>query len=91
MEAILMGEVIKVEIDRALAERFRKKAMELYGYKKGAIKRAVEGLVRKFSFGGEADWGSLKGKLDLLEWSSVELQHKARSRAVDPIGREHNP
>ncbi|MEM2896112.1 MAG: hypothetical protein QXG01_00820 [Candidatus Bathyarchaeia archaeon] len=85
-----MGEVIKVEINKALAERFRRKAMELYGYKKGAIKRAIEDLVRKFSFGGEADWSSLKGKLNFGE-SSVELQHKAWARVIDSSGRKHNP
>jgi hypothetical protein len=35
-----MTETIKVEVSEALAKRFRKRAMELYGYKKGSMKRA---------------------------------------------------
>jgi hypothetical protein len=37
-----MTATIKVEVDEALARKFRKKAMETYGYKKGAMKKALE-------------------------------------------------
>ena len=76
-----MTEIIKVEIDEALARRFRRKAMETYGYKKGAIKRAMEDVIGKFSVTGKADWGSLKGKLKAKKRvTSVELQHMIWSR-----------
>lgn len=76
-----MTEVIKVEVDEALAKRFRKKAMEMYGYKKGTIKRALEDVIRKFSMSGKADWGSLRGKLRVKKGvTSVELQHMIWSR-----------
>ena len=76
-----MTEIIKVELDEALAKRFRKKAMEMYGYRKGTIKRALEDVIRRFSTSGNADWGSLRGKLRTKKRvTSVELQHMIWSR-----------
>ncbi len=74
-----MPELIKVELEEALARRFRRKAMQLYGYKKGAIKMAMKDLVKRFAYGGEVDWSLLRGKLK-SSMSSVELQHEAWSR-----------
>ncbi|MDG7008071.1 MAG: hypothetical protein JRN06_07480 [Nitrososphaerota archaeon] len=71
-----MTETTKVEVDEALAKRFRKKAMEKYGYKKGAMKKAVEEAMRRYSAGGRADWGSLMGTLK-LDRDPVWLQHHA--------------
>ena len=72
-----MTETIKVEVDEALAKKFRKKAMERYGYKKGTLKKAVEDLMRRFSMTGSADWASLWGTLrSARRVSSVQLQHK---------------
>jgi len=71
-----MSEILKTEVNRALARKFKKKAMEIYGYKKGAVKKALEELIAGFSVPGKADWSSLRGavKADL---TSVELQHRA--------------
>jgi hypothetical protein len=85
-----MTGTIKVEVESALAERFRKKAMEVYGYRKGAVKKAMEDLIRKFTFSGAVDWGSLKGTLK-VNLSSVELQHAAWVKAIDSNRHEHNP
>ncbi len=74
-----MTETVKVELDDALARRFRKRAMETYGYKKGSMKKALEEAIRKFSTPGRADWASLKGVLK-GEISSVELQHRIWSK-----------
>lgn len=71
-----MTETIKVEVDEALATRFRKKAHERYGYKKGAMKKALEEAMRRYSAGGRADWGSLMGTLK-VDKDSVWLQHHA--------------
>ena len=72
-----MTETIKVEVDDALARKFRKKAMERYGYKKGTIKKAVEDAITKFSMSGRADWASLRGTLRVAKKvSSVQLQHR---------------
>ncbi|MEM0054094.1 MAG: hypothetical protein QXL89_07900 [Nitrososphaeria archaeon] len=70
-----MSEVIKVEVSKALAKKFRKRAMEVYGYKKGAIKVALESLLKRFVISGEVDWKALRGTLK-SELSSVELQHR---------------
>jgi hypothetical protein len=37
----IMVETFRVEVDEALARRFRRKAMELYGYRKGSLKRRL--------------------------------------------------
>ncbi len=71
-----MTETIKVEVEEALAKRFRKRAMEKYGYKKGAMKRAMEEAIRKYVASGEVDWKPFRGTLR-SELDSVELQHAA--------------
>ena len=76
-----MVEVIKAEVPEALAKKFRKRAMEIYGYKKGAVKTVLEELLKRFVSSGEADWKVLKGCIR-SEQTSVELQHKIW-RAVD--------
>ncbi|MEM1582571.1 MAG: DUF2281 domain-containing protein [Candidatus Bathyarchaeia archaeon] len=70
-----MVEIIKAEIPEALAKKFRKRAMEIYGYKKGALKAAFEDLMKRFVASGEVDWKILRGCIK-SELSSVELQHK---------------
>jgi len=74
-----MTETIKVEVDDDLAKRFRKKAMEKYGYKKGSVKKALEGLMEEFTrkTSEKPDWSSLRGTLreEYKGLSSVELQH----------------
>jgi len=75
-----MTETIKVEVDDELAKRFRKKAMEKYGYKKGAVKKALEGLMKEFSAPTNSEkpnWGAIVGAIkdDYRGMTSVELQH----------------
>jgi hypothetical protein len=70
---VLMTETIKVEVNEALARKFRKRAMELYGYKKGSMKKALEDTMRKFSTPGKVDWHS--HSLKNTKRSSVALQH----------------
>lgn len=71
-----MAETIKAEIEPALARRFRKIAMERNKYKKGAVKAALEELIKRYVARGNVDWKALRGCLKIKE-SSVELQHKA--------------
>lgn len=75
-----MVEVIKAEISETLAKKFRKRAMEIYGYKKGAVKAALEDALRRFVASGEADWKMLKGCIQ-SELTSLELQHKIWRKA----------
>jgi hypothetical protein len=49
------------EVNEALARRFRRRAMELYGYKKGSMKKALEDTIRRFSTPGRVDWHSIRG------------------------------
>lgn len=74
-----MTETIKVEVDDALARRFRKRALERHGYKKGAVKKAFEEAITRYVSVGEADWEPLRGSLR-LKVDSVRLQHSAWKR-----------
>jgi hypothetical protein len=74
-----MTETIKVEVDEALARRFRKKAMETYGYKKGSMKKALEASMERFASPGIAKWEALRGVIKAPGATSVELQHRAWS------------
>ena len=74
-----MTEVIKVEVDEALARRFRRRASEKFGYKKGTLKKAIEDAMKRYTYPVQADWASVKGGLR-SEWknrTSVSLQHSA--------------
>lgn len=52
---------VKAEISDALAKKFRKRAMEIYGYKKGALKTAFEDMMKRFIASGEVDWKKFEG------------------------------
>ena len=75
-----MPETIKVEVDEALARRFRKRAMEKYGYKKGAVKKALEEAMRRYAAPAKAEWGPLLGALK-MDGDPVWLQHHAWDEA----------
>jgi hypothetical protein len=70
-----MVEGIKAEVSEALAKKFRKRALEIYGYKKGAVKAALEDAMKRFVASGGVDWKSLRGCIR-SELTSVELQQK---------------
>ncbi len=76
-----MTETIKVEVDEDLARQFKRKAMEKFGYKKGAMKKALVEAMKSYSSGqqrkqAKADWSDLRG-LMTSEKDSVWLQHHA--------------
>jgi hypothetical protein len=76
-----MTETIKVEVDDELARQFRKKALERYGYKKGAMKKALVEAMRAFPPKAErktatTDWTELEGIVK-TDRDSVWLQHHA--------------
>jgi len=71
-----MTETIKVEVSEALARKFRKRAMETYGYKRGSVKKALEECMERFVSTEVADWSSLRGVIDAPGVTSVELQHR---------------
>ncbi len=69
-----MSEVIKVELNEGLVRRFKKRAMEEYGYKKGTQKSALKKLIKNYTFFVKSNWSFLRGVLD-KNISSVKLQH----------------
>lgn len=72
-----MSETLKVELDEELLNKFKRKAYETYGFKKGSIKKATEELLKQYTNEGKANWNNIVGILKDRTESSVELQHKA--------------
>lgn len=79
---------LRVELDKELERRFRELAMKRYGYSKGAIKKATELAIKKWTEEASLERPSkeIKDPLKLIEgglshlrgkFTSVELQHEA--------------
>jgi hypothetical protein len=85
-----MTETIKVEVDESLARRFRKQAMENYGYKKGSVKKALEELMIDYTQGGKTNWGTLRGTLkrEYGSMTSTQLKHSLWSLRNDSHRRK---
>jgi len=75
-----MPEIVKVEVSAALAKKFRRKVVEVYGYEKCSVKSALEDLIKRFIAVRGTEWGSMKGVLKLTA-NSIELQHRAWMRS----------
>ena len=76
-----MTATIKVEVDEELAKQFKKRAMEKYGYKKGAMKKALVEAMKDFPSKNprkvvRPQWSDLKG-IAKTKKDSVWLQHHA--------------
>lgn len=80
---------LKVYVDDELEKRFRRVAMEVYGYGRGSISRAVEDAMRRWLLEHEVMLGeieipddpikAIRGMLKNVRKSGVELQHEIRS------------
>ena len=80
---------LKVYVDEKLEKRFRKVAMEVYGYGRGSISKAVEDAIRRWLLEHEVMLDkmeipddpvkAIRGMLKHVKKSGVELQHEARS------------
>lgn len=80
---------LKVYVDEELERRFRKVAMEVFGYGRGSISMAVEDAMRRWLLEHEIMLGEIevpadpvkviRGMLRHVRKSGVELQHEARS------------
>jgi hypothetical protein len=70
-----MTETLKVDLDSKLVKKFKKKAFETYGYKKGSVKKAMEEVLKGYTESQMANWSNLRGILSSNKASSVELQH----------------
>lgn len=79
---------LKIYLDDDLEKRFRKAAMESYGYARGSISRAAEDAIRGWLLEHEAlprgfrvpedPVAAIRGMLSDVGKSGVELQHEAR-------------
>jgi len=88
---------LKVYVDEELERRFRKVAMEVYGYGRGSISKAVEDAMRKWLLEHEITLAeievpddpvrAIRGMLKHVKKSGVELQHEARSIRVKKTRR----
>ncbi|MFB6158837.1 MAG: hypothetical protein ABEJ95_04240 [Candidatus Nanohalobium sp.] len=68
---------LKVEGDDELIRKFKQKAREEYGQKRGSIKKATMDLIEKWVEQDEkVDWGELRGAID-SDKTSTELEDEA--------------
>ncbi len=64
-------EIIKVEVSRSLAERFRKYVAEKYGMRRGALSKAVADIIEEKL--GRVE--QLTGTVDLLVGLGLESEY----------------
>jgi hypothetical protein len=79
---------IKVYIDPKIEEEFRKTAMKIFGYGKGSLSKAAEQAFKKWIQEYSSDLETIsipedpiheiRGQLEGITLTSVELQHKAK-------------
>jgi hypothetical protein len=83
---------IKVYIDPKIEEEFRKTAMKVFGYGKGSLSKAAEQAFKKwiqeYSINLETihipedPINEIRGQLDGITLTSVELQHRAKEYRI---------
>ncbi|GBC71102.1 hypothetical protein HRbin02_00880 [Candidatus Calditenuaceae archaeon HR02] len=78
-------EVLKIEISKPIAEKFRRWVAERYGMRRGALSRAVEDLIAKAV--GESGVGGVEaivgiGLLSDYSWQGEDLCEALRARHV---------
>jgi uncharacterized protein involved in tellurium resistance len=74
-----MAEVIKVDVDERTAKQFGEKVAQIYGYKRGAMKRALETLIKQMITESKPDWSALQGVIK-SDKTSTAMQHGAFKR-----------
>jgi len=89
---------IKVYISDDVEQRFRKTAMAVYGYGRGALSKAAEEAFNRWSSEVEKVLGlfefmgdpveAIEGLLEGVGKSGVELQHEARRIRARKVLRE---
>lgn len=87
---------LKVYIEEELEKKFRKLAMEIYGYGRGSLSLAVEDAIRRWLSEHEVmlkevkipedPVGAMRGLLKQVQKSGVELQHEAREIRAEKAG-----
>jgi len=87
---------LKVYIEEELEKRFRKLAMETYGYRKGSLSSALEDAIRRWLLEQESvlkevkvpedPVSTMRGLLKHVKKSGVELEHEAREIRAEKGG-----
>jgi hypothetical protein len=87
---------LKVYIEEKLEKRFRKLAMEIYGYGKGSLSLAVEDAISRWLLEHESilkevevpedPVSTMRGLLNHVKKSGVELEHEARDIRAEKGG-----
>lgn len=87
---------LKVYIEEELEKKFRRFAMEIYGYGRGSLSLAVEDAIRRWLSEHEVmlteakvpddPVGAMRGLLKHVKKSSVELQHETREIRSEKAG-----
>ena len=87
---------LKVYIEEELEKKFRKLAMEIYGYGKGSLSLAVEDAIRRWLSEHESILkevripedrvSAMRGLLKHEKKSGVELEHEAREIRAEKGG-----
>lgn len=79
-----MVETIRAQMPKEKATQFRMKAMDIFGYNKGAISKAINAAVenwvnnpKKIEKKEKPNWHAIRGVLKEIPMTSVELQHTA--------------
>ncbi len=87
---------VKVYLPDAVAKRFRKAAMTVYGYKKGALSKAAEHALGTWTKNAmpaegitvpEDPVAAIRGLLKHVKEDSVTLQHRAWKPLIARAGR----
>jgi len=83
---------IKVYIDPKIEEEFRKTAMKIFGYGKGSLSKAAEQAFKKWiqEYSNNLETinipedpiNEIRGQLEGITLTSVELQHRAKEFRV---------
>ncbi|MEM1986527.1 MAG: hypothetical protein QXQ02_06180 [Halobacteria archaeon] len=90
-------EVIKVELPRWLAERFRRHAAEKYGFRKGSLSKAIADMIEREL---KSEFSLASGTVDAIvglglqsdyEWDGEDLVEALRRKYSLPNRRQHNP
>lgn len=84
---------IKIQIDNELAKRFRKLAMEIFGYSKGALSKAAEASIRNWVDAVEEELkhdikdpvNAIDGLLKNIKIDSITLQHKLKDLWLETV------
>jgi len=70
---------LKVDGDDEIIRRFKRKARDKYGQKRGSIKEATMALLKDWVDDEKPDWKALEGAIE-SEKSSVELEKELWKR-----------